>query len=109
MFDIIIIMSPTIEQDPIFEELYSNPILNDLIVPKRDIDVELLRKIVDRKSDELKICVFIDDFTFDKKGFLLPEVKALFLEEDMLDITPIICTQFIFAIDPSISVNATGL
>ena len=52
-------MSPTIEQDPIFEQLFSNPLLHDLIVPKRDIDVELLRKVLDREADELKIlCVY---------------------------------------------------
>ena len=83
-------MYPTIEQDTIFEQLHSNPILHDLIVPKRDIDVELLRKIVDRKADELKICVFIYDFAFDKKVFTLPEVKSLFFRGRHAGITLII-------------------
>ena len=84
VFDIIILMSPTVEQDPIYEQLYSNPILHDVIVPKREVDVELLKKITDRKPDNLKICVFLDDFAFNQKVFLLPELKHFTLEEDML-------------------------
>ena len=108
VFDIVIIMSPTIEQDHLYEELYTNPILHDIIVPKREVDVELLKKITDRKPDNLKICVFIDDFAFNQKVFLLPEVKALYFRGRHANITPIISSQFFFAIDPSIRVNATG-
>ena len=108
ILDIIILCSPSIEQDPIFEQLYSNPILHDVIVPKRYINVELLRKIVDRKADQLKICVFLDDSAFDNKAFILPEVKALFFRGRYTEITPIICSQFFFAIYPSVRVNATG-
>ena len=108
VFNIIILMSPTIEQDIIYEQLYSNPVLHDVIVPKREMDTELLKKITDRKPDDLKICVFIDDFAFNQKVLLLPEVKALYFRGRHANITPIISSQFFFAIDPSIRVNATG-
>ena len=52
--------------------------------------------------------MFIDDFAFDKKVFILQEVKSLFFRGRHAGITPIICSQFFFAIDPSIRVNATG-
>ena len=94
VFDIVIIMSPTDQQDHLYEELYTNPILHDIIIPKREVDVELLKKITDRKPDNLKICVFIDDFAFNQKVFLLPEVKALYFRGRHANITPIISSQF---------------
>jgi len=109
VFDIIILCSPSIEQDSLYEQLYANPILHDIIIPKREVDVELLKKITDRKPDNLKICVFLDDFAYNQKVFLLPEVKALFFRGRHANITPIISSQFFFAIDPSIRVNATGI
>ena len=108
VFDIILLMSPPIEQDPIYEQLFSNPILHDVILPNRDIDTDLIRKILDRPQYDIKICVFIDDFAFDKHVFTLPEVKALFFRGRHAGITPTICSQFFFAIDPIIRVNATG-
>ena len=107
VFDIILIMSPSIDQDPIFELLYSNPKLHDQIIPKQEVDVELLRKLLYRKKDNKKICVHLDDFAFEKKVFIIPEVKALYMRGRHAGITPIINSQFFFAIDPTIRVNAT--
>ena len=73
-------MSPIIEQDSQFEQLFSNTILHDLIVPKRDIHVELLQKIVDRKTDNLKICVFIDEFRVSEESVYITQSESTVLQ-----------------------------
>ena len=75
------------------KELYYNPILHDIIVPKRYIDVELIQKIVDRKTDNLKICVFIDDFAFHKKVYITRSESTV-IQRKTCGYHPIICSQF---------------
>ena len=108
LFDIIVIFSPSLLHDPIYEELYANPILHDKIDPHIEMDIKLIQKLLDRKPDNLKICVMIDDFAFDKKVFQQPEVIALYTRGRHANITPVILSQFLTAISPIIRENSTG-
>ena len=109
VFDIILIFSPTLLQDPLYEIMFNNPILKDLIIPKLEIDRELLLKLLNRKEDNLKILIFLDDFAYNKKVFELPEVVALYMRGRHANILPIISSQFYFSVDSSIRVNSTGM
>jgi hypothetical protein len=108
-FDVILLMSATIEQDPIYDYLFSNPKLHDKIVPFNKLDYEALEKIENRPDDNLKICVYLDDFANEKKALEHPAILGLFYRGRHANITTILCSQFFYSIHPSIRVNSTGI
>jgi GTPase SAR1 family protein len=109
IFDIVLVFSPTIEQDSLYELMFSDSVLKDRMIPKQDIDTELLTKILNRKEDNLKICIFIDDFAYQKKVFEMDEIRALFFRGRHAGLTVCASSQFFFSIDPAIRVNATHI
>ena len=119
-FDYVFVFSPTSSQDPLFKYLDEHPLFNSKSEDGEDIkriafyqsfgddERKLLEGLLNRK-DNLSVCVFIDDFSTDKKIMTDPSIISLYTRGRHTNITAIINSQYYYSVPTAIRANLSGV